>query len=674
MSLSPQHQLAELGYRGFPCVPGGKVPLVTGWVQHASADAAQIELWLEQYPNANWGISTDGLLVIDCDPGAEHWPQDEQQARELAATPVIVTTPRGGRHYYFRQPEGGQYRNTQDGQLGEHVDTRANGGYVAVPPSKINGTPYRWATGEIDVGPGDLPIAPQWVLKKLDAAKRKERKPQGDSEGIIAEGRRNGSLTRLAGAMRRVGAGEADILAAISHVNETRCRPPLPPKDVQTIAKSVARYPPAEVEACLTELAAEQAGDGSPDDPGPLPESLVNVPGFINQVIEWNLQGAFKPQPALALAGALSLLATLTGRSITDSQGTRTNLYCMGVSGTSTGKERARTVNKEILFNACPNLIGSESLGSAQGLIAAVHNQPNILFQLDEFGRYLKTMSDAAGSPHLWNIVSVLMRMFTDSASIFKSDAVADMNRIKTITNPHACVYATTTPAAFYNSLTADALQDGFLSRVLVFEGEETALKRLPQKSVPPPEIVEQAKYWVNLQPGGNLSTINPQPICVESSTAARRIMYELDAISQDEQNRQGELLGSLWPRAAEKANKLALLYACSENALKPSISDAAATWAVDTVIHLTKRLTFQASRWVSENKQERGTKRLSRLIEDAGRTGINKSALTRLTRWLSKRERDDHLHALMEGGEVVIREVETDGRTRVLYLHRKHA
>jgi hypothetical protein len=475
--------------------------------------------------------------------------------------------------------------------------------------------------------------------------------------------------------MRRVGATEADILAALRHVNDTRCRPPLDAKDVETIAHSVARYAPQDVDAALAALSVDDSdADKSPDDPGPLPADLLTVPGFIADAVAYNLAGAHKMQPCLALAGALSLLATLTGRKITDTQGTRTNLYCIGVAGTSTGKQRGRECNKEILYAAgLERMIGAESIGSAQGLVNEVFCNPAVLFQPDEMGRYLRTMGDAK-EPHLYNIISILLRMFSDSASLFRSDAVVDPKRIKTIHNPHPCVHGTTTGDAFYNALTMESLQDGFLSRVLIFEGDDEAQKRWVNKPALPQSLIDQARFWNDFSPGGNLSHVNPQPLIVESLPAARRIMYEFDTTAQDEQRRIGEPLGSLWPRATEKANKLSLLFACSENAQSPIVTDAAATWAVELVTHLTRRLVFLASRWVSENRQERGIKRFTRIIEDAGPGGISKSGIINATEWLGKRERDEYLATLVESGKVVLQQIETKGRPRTVYTHRRFA
>lgn len=679
MSLPEPQQLAELGYRVFPIVAGGKNPIPENGLKAATTDADTIDAWLEECPGCNWAISTDGLLVIDTDPGAEQWPNDVALAQELAATPLIATTPRGGKHYYFRQPEGLDLRNTQS-RIGEHVDTRANGGYVLASPSSVNGSSYRWVNGDPETRPEQLPVVPQWVLTRLTAEFRKDAKAiDATNESDVGEGQRNGKLTKLAGAMRRVGSDLENMLVALSDYNSRRCKPPLEPKEVETIANSVARYAPADVRHALPEIYDDEAAElaaRSPEDPGPVPDELLRVPGFISDIIEHNLRGAYREQPVLALAGAISLLAVLTGRKVTDTQGTRTNLYCVSLAGTSMGKERARVVNKEILHEAgLERLIGAESIGSSQGLVASVVANPAILFQLDEIGRYMKTMRDAKDA-HLYGVVSVLMRMFTDAGTFFKSDALADMKRAYTIPQPCACIYGTSTKEAFYDALTLDSLQDGFLSRVLIFEGDDEAAKRYVSKPELPRHIVEQAAWWGNFNPGGNLSHVNPKPLVVPMTASARAIMYEYDSTAQFEERRLGKPIGCVWPRVVEKANKLALLYACSESPQSPVITDAAALWATELTSHLTQMLAFQASRRLSENRIEYNLKRVFRLIEDSGE-GLTKTAIYQKTEWLAARERTEILDNLITSGKVAFIELPAGpkgGRPRTVYTARKVA
>jgi AAA domain/Primase C terminal 1 (PriCT-1) len=60
--------------------------------------------------------------------------------------------------------------------------------------------------------------------------------------------------------MRRRGMGEAEILAALVVTNQQRCRPPLPPDEVERIAKSIGGMPTAEDTV---------ATDGQPEPAGP---------------------------------------------------------------------------------------------------------------------------------------------------------------------------------------------------------------------------------------------------------------------------------------------------------------------------------------------------------------------------------------------------------------------
>jgi putative DNA primase/helicase len=61
--------------------------------------------------------------------------------------------------------------------------------------------------------------------------------------GIIHEGQRNSALASLGGAMRRKGASEQLIYDALHVQNRKKCRPPLSDREVDSIVRSVARYP-----------------------------------------------------------------------------------------------------------------------------------------------------------------------------------------------------------------------------------------------------------------------------------------------------------------------------------------------------------------------------------------------------------------------------------------------
>jgi Bifunctional DNA primase/polymerase, N-terminal/AAA domain/Primase C terminal 1 (PriCT-1) len=254
---------AELGYPVFPCASGLEpTPLTQHGFHDATTDAEQIERWWTEEPSANIAIAAAGLLVVDIDPSDDgstnSWLQDDpEKLLDLAAAPIAVT-PRGGRHYVFRKPPGKPWRCTTS-KLAPHVDTRTDGGYFVVPPSVRPDGCYRWAPGsELDGPVEQLPEPPPWLAQALDAlATGSPTSPRvavgaGDANQIPS-GQRNATLARLAGAMRRVGMSQSEIAVALNQVNEDRCAPALPPREVERIASSVARYEPDQVATALAE-------------------------------------------------------------------------------------------------------------------------------------------------------------------------------------------------------------------------------------------------------------------------------------------------------------------------------------------------------------------------------------------------------------------------------------
>jgi hypothetical protein len=254
--LNAALRYADLGYLVFPLAPGTSKPLTKHGFHDASSDADQIERWWSRHPNANIGLATQGLVVIDLDPleggKLNGWPHNPDKALDLAGAGAVATTPRGGKHYYFRQPAGRNWRCTTS-QLASHVDTRADGGYAVVPPSKRPDGTYSWAPDlALDVPLDKLPEPPGWLVEELDRlASPSDGKAKASAEaseaGEIREKRRNNTLFRIGCSMRRHGLSLEQILKALSTINAEACKPPLPAAEVERIAKSAAGYAPEAV-------------------------------------------------------------------------------------------------------------------------------------------------------------------------------------------------------------------------------------------------------------------------------------------------------------------------------------------------------------------------------------------------------------------------------------------
>lgn len=162
-------RLASLGYGVFPCRRGDKRPATKHGVKDATTDFDAILRWWSEMPDANIGLSTIGMVAIDVDGEGNRWPYDPMREDDLRVCP-IASTPRGGRHYLFRD-RGARWRSTQ-GRLAPHVDTRATGGYIVVAPSTVKGRSYDWSHVGLNVRPMDLPDPPYWLAAELDGLRR----------------------------------------------------------------------------------------------------------------------------------------------------------------------------------------------------------------------------------------------------------------------------------------------------------------------------------------------------------------------------------------------------------------------------------------------------------------------------------------------------------------------
>lgn len=247
---------ASWGWKVLPVVPNGKVPATAHGVHDATDDPDQIRAWFTSNPDLNIGVAAgqaSGLVVYDIDPrngGQDSWDEWTAKHGQLPDG-ITALTAGGGYHYLAAYQDGIKSCKLLDG-----VDLLANGRYFVAYPSEIEGKTYQWeASSDPFDGVGPVSIPPEWLASMMPT--RKERTASNDSS--IIQGNRNSGLTSLAGAMRSYGMSEAEILAALSVANETRCEIPLPSSEIRQIARSVSRYEPNSDVASSVALGAEAA-------------------------------------------------------------------------------------------------------------------------------------------------------------------------------------------------------------------------------------------------------------------------------------------------------------------------------------------------------------------------------------------------------------------------------
>lgn len=699
---------AALGWYVIPVVK--KKPLGgLGWPAMATRDPGEAACLFEDLGGDGVGVvlgPRSGIIDLECD--------SEQAERELLelfggdVPPTAEFQSTRGRHRLFRWcdslPE--KARNQAKVMVGA-IEARTGGGGKAAqtvfPPSPGR----RWIVAPWDVEIADLPPAVIGRLIELLAVKRlpaSEYVPDNQRHGgeqldvarwLLSRGveilraDEHGDVRRWFIRCPRIECHTTDdgIRDCVvtqdaagklgGHCFHASCGM----SDWQALSNAIGRPQYADyhtdepevnqaaVDAILRQgaariVASEAAGPSDDADEdctdelgdscdGSFPAACLNPAGLLSEVMAYTLATSLYPQPELALAGALALVGTVTGRKVTDAFGTRTNVYVLGLGMSGCGKEQARRVNKDLLLRSGgEKLIGSERVGSHAGIVTTIHETPASLMQLDEMGRLLETMRDPRKSPHLFNCITVLMQLYSSSATLWKADAYADAKKVKTIDQPHLCIYGTATPDSFWHSLHSDNISEGLVGRLLVFEGRGYEVQmQAPAETQAPQELIDALRWWNDYQPGGNLASAHPTPLKVpHTPEAAERFLGHVKAINE-RRTREHPLRAAVWSRSAEKVAKLALIHACSRSRCAPeTVARADVDWGISLGNWLTRRLLVGCAGHVSENDVEARAKRVLGLIPAKG---ITLEALGRRTQWLRSRERNEIVQDLIGLGLV---------------------
>jgi hypothetical protein len=241
---------ASWGWHVLPVLPNAKTPATRHGVNDATTDPEQIRRWWQENPDYNVGIAAgavSGLIVCDIDPrngGNDGWRDWLDANGDHDDDGPCQLTAGGGQHWLFAYVDG-----VRSCKLEQGVDLLSDGRYFLAFPSEINGNTYEWeASSDPFDGVAPATLKTRW----LNAMQAQRKSVVPAANGNLIQGNRNSGLTALGGAMRSFGMAEAEILAALTVINETRCEIPLPTSEVSQIARSVARYEPeADVAASV---------------------------------------------------------------------------------------------------------------------------------------------------------------------------------------------------------------------------------------------------------------------------------------------------------------------------------------------------------------------------------------------------------------------------------------
>ena len=332
------------------------------------------------------------------------------------------------------------------------------------------------------------------------------------------------------------------------------------------------------------------------DDTGPMPKELTHVPGFIDELADWTLSTSHSPNRVLAFAGALSMLAHLSGRSYTDEHGTHTNLYLIVLGESGIGKDAPRKTNSRLAARVDFDQSLAESFASGEALEDALVKCPSILFQADEVAAFFGKMRGVSAASR--SMSERMRRLFTSSGSTYVVRAKAGNIGGAHIIFPHLVLFGTGVADELLAALTQHEIRDGLFGRCLVLRAEDqytsqsvSAYRAFPANVVKTAELLSQREKDAMSSGTIGMKIVHETPDAVEAlshigeeSIALRRALSEANM----------PLARATVVRINEKIAKLALLWAISENAKDPVITREAVEWAAALTVYITKWMLFE--------------------------------------------------------------------------------
>lgn len=740
--VTPLDAAREYVRRGWSVVPvpfKRKRPVLKGW-ERLRLTEADLDPYFDQPANIGLILGEPSGWLVDVD--LDSVEARAIAANYLPATPAKSGrsgAPESHWWYYASGAETGQHRDPVTRQM--IIELRSTGGQTVVGPSlHPTGQSYDRLTGEPATVPAAMLAACVEALAKRVVELRHGEQPVQPvrnphtqtvdrhrvNSPTDVERRALAYLDQLPPAISGNGGHAATYTAAtvlvhgfeidperalsllLDHYNP-RCEPPWTEKQLRHKVTSAAtkahsqprgwllnepREQPVDMGVDISALVGKATATTKPaaktsarkhrnptaiSDPGPVPEELLHIPGFVDDVMQFTLKSVKYPNRPMSFMGAIALLGTLTGRKIREPGNVRTNVQILGLASSGVGKDGPRKVNAAVLLNAGEvRKFGGKS-SSGEGIEDRLARHPILLKQDDEIDTLFENMRDNKEARYR-NQFSVLLELYSEAGGWRpvrdKAGQESDV-----IYQPHLVLFGTTTPGEFYASLSGKMLNKGLLARLITVEAGERS-KRFKDAvwNDPPQHIIDVAKAWADFRPPGwgNVSDQpNGQavplivPFADDAQDALDTFADECDAAYQSASDAGSEPIMAIWARAVEKATQLALIYACSVHGTNPVIELPAVTWASTFIRHTIHRTIYMLGQHYYESEFEMKCQAvvttLTAWSKKHGNEWIPYHLITRKHRW-PPREHEAIREALVDQRLIEVDTVKTSGRPGFIY------
>jgi len=359
-----------------------------------------------------------------------------------------------------------------------------------------------------------------------------------------------------------------------------------------------------------------------------LPPPMVNIrdlppiPGLVGDLMRFTYSAAVYPVAEVAIAAALSMASTLFSRTHRfGSNGLA--LWLLVLAKTSTGKsfgfDAQNNIRNELLrifdnpqggpqykqrTEFLTNLFMQE-FGSAPGLAQHMLENPSTLFQADEFVKDIKRMSSPYANGNDQSLYKGLLKL-TDAAkpgntyietAYSKRGQQGQQRELRKVHSACLTVFATGTPAEFYDNLTAGVLNEGLIPRFLILDYTGYMPEENTQPATVSRELLQKVEACINimLRKRDFMTGQKTDFINVEIEPNADYLLREWKFVCRENilaAQKADTPAAGIWSRGTGRAAQIAALIACGVNPNAPVVTPEHVALARQIVEHSLTHLT----------------------------------------------------------------------------------
>lgn len=352
---------------------------------------------------------------------------------------------------------------------------------------------------------------------------------------------------------------------------------PAPPQTLPSAAAALVNAAPESVEVT-------RAGEvGIPWPPGP-----------VGGIAKFIYESSYIPVKEVAIVGALGLMAGLCGRAWNIPE-SGLNLYIILIARSAIGKEGMHSGISKIV-RACiksgnpyfGNFVNFNDFASGPALTKATLEQPCFVNVSGEWGRKLKRLSQDDGRDQAMQTLRTTMtNLYQKSGAQAIAGGINYSQKDNNVGQVNGVAYSMigeSTPGTFYEALTENMMEDGFLSRFLCIEYTGD---RVPANAsnlqIPGKDIIDLLTAIV--QVAHRNATALEESRIVTADTYASGVIRAFEEECRTNINMTtNESYRQMWNRASLKAQRVAALLAIGSHYIQPQINYEHITWAIDLV------------------------------------------------------------------------------------------